>query len=103
MGKGSSVTDLDKLKVEELDELIATAQEYRRKRKTNPVLVKGFTDSLQKHTSGFLRAYFKLIHAEGVSAERWAECKEQLARLTPDRVAEEAEKLHRQDVEKLKQ
>jgi hypothetical protein len=85
--------DFSKVPLEQLDELVERAREYKRRRQTNPVLVKGYVDSVRKHRNALLTAVGKLMKAEGVSKQRWKELDDIMQTLSMDRYKDEAQKL----------
>jgi hypothetical protein len=95
--------NLDTMSVEELESLIKQAQEYKRTKKTNPVLVKGYCDSVEKHINGTLVAIGKLLSSQGVAPERWKQVEKQLARLAPENRDNEARKMAQKFSRRVKQ
>lgn len=87
--------DLSTLTFDQVNELIQKATEYKRSKQTNPVLVKGYVDSVDKHVRGCLIALGKMLKAEGVSKQRWQEVEKHLSRLQleGERYKEEARKV----------
>jgi hypothetical protein len=87
------LVDFSNLPLDKVDELIEQAREYKRSRQTNPVLVKGYVDSVRKHRDALLVAVAKMLKAEGVSKQRWDELDKIMQTLSTDRYKEEARKL----------
>lgn len=87
--------DITKLSLDQVDALIEQARQYKRSRQTNPVLVKGYVESVDKHVTGCLVALAKMLKAEGVAKVRWQEVERHLSRLQleGDRYKEEARKI----------
>ncbi len=79
--KEKPVVDLTGMPLSEVDKLIEQARQYKRQRQTNPVLVKGYSESVAKHVDAALLAVHKMLKSEGVSPARWQEVEAQLARL----------------------
>ena len=85
--------DFSKVPLSEVDALIKKAQEYKRQRQTNPVLVKGYVDSVGKHARALLVAVHKLMEAEGVNPQRWIEVEEIMKTLQLDIYKDSAAKV----------
>lgn len=79
--KDKPVVDFTGMPLSEVDKLIEQARSYKRQRQTNPVLVKGYSESVSKHVDAALLAIAKMLKSEGVAPARWQEVESQLARL----------------------
>ena len=85
--------DLSTMPLEDIDALMEKAREYKRKRQTNPVLVKGYVDSVRKHRDALLTAISKMLQSEGVSKQRWSDVEDIMRTLSLDSYKENAQKI----------